>query len=283
MFTHGLIARRAAWMRRLAMSLTLAICMTPLAGLTPAQAQDTLTASTPVKSLLLFPASVDTGAGDGAAILAGPLDAAIKQRLDAVGAYSVLSYSRFLPAVRRGRLESDSGGLLSADVQPPFSQPGAFKVAALVGTDAFLLTRILSYSQDAATRRVTLAVTSRAYYSDTGAPVPGLSATVSGTAVPSAASDTDAYVEQGAVNDAAARIASALNATAPQTRVVTYQTHRKSGKGARTILAVAVLGALVYGIISGSHFGGGGNNGSSSGSVSSGGGVPGIPGIPGVP
>jgi hypothetical protein len=284
MYTHGFGQRRAAWMRRLAVSLTVALSVTPFAGLAPAaQAQGTLPSSLPVKSLLLFPASADTGAGDGAADLAAPLDAAIKLRLDLVGNYSLLTYTKFLPPVRRGLIESDSGGLTDADVAGPFDQARGLKIAGLVGTDAFLLTRILNYSQDPTTRRVTLVVSSRAYYSDTGLPVPGLSATVNGVAAPASASDSDADVQQGAVNDAAARITSALNAAAPQTHVAVARTHTSNGRGARTLLALGIFGALLYGIISGSHFGGGGGSSSSGGGSSSGGSTISVPAPPAVP
>ncbi len=287
MYTHGFGQCRAAWMRRLAVSLTLAVSFTPLAGLMPAaQAQGTLPASPPVKSLLLFPASADSGAGDTAAALAAPLDAAIKLRLNLVGSYSVLSYSKFLPAIRRGVIESDSGGLLPADTAAPFDQPRGLRLAGLIGSDAYLLTRIVSYSQDPTTRRVSLVVSSRAYYSDTGAPVPDLSATVNGVAAPTSAADSDADIQQGAVNDAAARVASALNAAAPQRHIFVASRSRRGGggQGARALLALGVLGALVYGIISGSRFGnnGGSGGGSSSVNTGGGGGIP-IPLPPGTP
>lgn len=275
MFTLGPLQRRAAWMRRLAVSLTFALGFLPFAGILPAAQAQGLTSPVTIKSILLFPSSASTDAGTGAADLTSALDDAIKLRLNLVGKYSVLSYTKFLPAVQRGLDESGDGGLTDADLQPPFTHDSAEKIASLVGTDAYMITTITSYKQDPATRHVTLGVATRVFYSQNGNPVPGLGGGFSGEAGPISASDTDANIQQGAINDAAARIASSLDAAAPQSApIVTRASQRgnSSSETTRDIIGGVLLVALVTAIINGSHFGGSGGGSSSSSSSSSSGG-----------
>jgi hypothetical protein len=286
MFTHGTLQRRASWMRRLAISLTLALGFSPIALLsTAAQAQGMAPSPPPVRSLLLFPASVLSSVTGVPSYIPGRLDDAIKLRLNLVGDYNAISYSKFLPSVQRALTESDSGGLVDADVEPPFDLAGAQKIAPLVGTDAFLMTTIESYTQDPTTRQVTILVNSDVYYSKTGDAVPGLGGTFSGTALPTSNTDSDADIQQGAINNVAARIVSSLNASAPQqAATVVHTSQRGSSKGAETVLAVVLTGLLAYAIINGSHIGGGGSS-SSSTSTSTSTGTPtgGVPSPPAAP
>lgn len=274
MFTHGFMKRRAAWMRRLAMSLTFALGLLPVISLAPAaNAQGTLPPTAPVRTILLFPASLGSAATNAPADLTTRLDDAIKLRLALVGNYSVTSYTRFLPSVQRALSESADGGLTDADVQPPFTNPGnAQRIAALVGTDSFMLATISSYSQDATTRHVSITVNAHVFYSQSGNLVQGLGIGVNGEAGPASASDSDLDIQQGAINDAAAKIASTLNnAAGPPKVVVATSSQRGSGRGAEYVLGAVLIGALVYAILSGSHFGGGSNNSSSGLAGSSGG------------
>lgn len=264
MFTHGFLQRRAAWMRRLAVSLTLALGFSPFAALLPAAQAQGLTPAPPVKSILLFPTAAATGAGAGADALTSALDDAIKLRLNLVGKYSVLTYTKFLPSVQRALSESGDGGLTDADVQPPFTHDNGQKIAALVGTDAFLINTITSYKQDPTTRHATVVVASRAFYSQTGQPVPGLGGIYSGEAGPTSANDTDTDIQQGAINDAAARITSSLNAAAPQSApIVSPVSQRGSSHTVRNVIGGLLLATLLVAIINGSHFGGGGSSSSS--------------------
>ena len=282
MFTPHSAPRRSPWARRLAALLTFALAFPPLSGLLPAAQAQTVpipASMTPggIKSILVFPAAASTAAataaGDASAALTAQLDAAIKLRLTSVNTYTVVTYTKFLPAVQRGLIEADAdNGLTDADVKAPFGAADlarAKKIAALVGTDAFLLTTIASYDQDATSRRVTLLVNSRLYDSRTGDAVPGMGGTFSGAAAPITASDTDAAIQQGAVNDAAGRIVSSLNAASPRATRVASNSQRGSDHGAQTALIVIIGAALLAAIISGSHFGGGGGGGGSSSSSSS--------------
>ena len=160
----------------------------------------------------------------------------------------------------------------------------AQKIAALVGTDAFLLTTISSYDQDATSRRVTLLVNSRLYDSRTGAALPGMGGTFSGAAAPIAASDTDAVIQQAAVNDAAGRIVSSLNAGSPRATLVAANSQRGSGHGAQTALIV-IIGAALWPPSSPAptSAAGGGGGSSSSSSSSSGSTSSGPPGVPPAP
>ena len=161
-------------------------------------------------------------------------------------------------------------GLTDTDVKTPFGGADlgrAQKVAAVVGTDAFLVTTIASYDQDATSRRVTLLVNSHLYDSQTGAT--GLGGTFSGAAAPTSTADTDAAIQQAAINDVAGRIVSALNGGSQRVAMVADTSQRGSSHGAQTALLVLLGGLLAYAIISGSHFGGGGGGGGSSSSSSS--------------
>ncbi|MBV9848833.1 MAG: hypothetical protein JO250_04015 [Armatimonadetes bacterium] len=280
MCTPASSLRRAPWARWLAALLTLALACPPLGLLLPtaaqAQAAPAPASTTPggVKSILLFPAATASAAGDTAASLTPRLDDAIKLRLNTVGVYTVTGFTKFLPAVQRALNEADAtSGLTDADIRTPFGPADvtrARKVATIIGTDAFLLTSVQSYSQDATSRRVTLLVNSRLYDSQTGAPLPGLGGVFSGTGAPTAASDTDEAIQQAAINDAAARIASSLNGASPHAqRVVAPTSQRGSNHDAQTALLVVLGGALLYAILNGSHFGGGGGGGSNSSSSSS--------------
>ena len=106
MFTPDSAPRRSPWARRLAALLTFALACPPLSGLLPAAQAQTVpvpASMTPggIKSILLFPAAASTAAataaGDATAALTAQLDAAIKLRLNNVGGYTIVTYTKFLP------------------------------------------------------------------------------------------------------------------------------------------------------------------------------------------
>ena len=288
MFTPHSSLRRAPWARRLAALLTLALVCPPLSTLLPAaQAQDIPVPATitpaGIKSILLFPSAAASGVAGLPPSLTAQLDDAIKLRVNTVGNYTATSFSKFNPSVQRSLNEADAtSGLTDADIKAPFGavdEARAQRVAVVIGTDSFLLTTVRSYDQDATSRRVTLLVNSTVYDTQTGQPVRSLGGTFSGSAAPTSASDTDANIQQGAVNDVAGKIASTLNAAVPHNQtIVAADSQRGSSHGAQKALLVVLGGALLYAILSGSHFGGGGGSSSGGGGSSSSSGPPGLPG-----
>lgn len=239
--------------------------------------------SGPIRTILLFPfsnaiAANGSSAGFSPEITGARVEDAIKMRLNVIGRYKANSFSPALPQIQRALQESGFDGLTETDVTPPYdNSQKAAKIAAQVGTDGFLIGTIETIKVNPTTRNVDLAVSASLYNSMTGSPVKVLA--VTGHGVSYNASDSPDNLLQIAINDAAGRIVSALNADnvkqAESLPPVDYVRGHKSNSG--SILLGILLATGIGFAISSSHHSNNNNGGGGGGTI------PPNPGSPGVP
>lgn len=255
--------------RVVACGLALTMLCPPSGGLLlAAQAQSPMTGSSmagraaAIKSVLLFPFTnnVPATANTGGASLddvSARLEDAIKLKLNVVGRFRATSYSRTLASVQRGLDEPK--GLTQDDITPPFDDPQkAGKIAGQVATDGYLTGTIESLKNDPATRKVSLTVTAGLYDTQTGAAVKTMALT--GYGISYNAADNPDMILQTAIDDAAGKIVSSLNALRNDKVITTVpESQRGHSNVGPTILIALLIGAAVYGL---SHRGGGGSSSS---------------------
>jgi len=241
----------------------------------------------PIRTILLFPFSNaipanGSSAGFSPEITGARVEDAIKMRLNVIGRYKANSFSPSLPQIQRALEESRVEGLTESDVTPPYDNAQkATKIAAQVGTDGFLLGTIETIKVNPTTRNVDLAVRASLYNSTTGATVKVLA--VTGHGVSYNAADAPDNLLQIAINDAAGRIVSALNAdNVKQAEVLppvdSVRGHKSNGG---SILLGILLATGIGFAISSSHHGS--NNGGGGGGTTPIGGGGGSGGPPAAP
>lgn len=295
-FAAAHTARRAvAWI------LTVAMLCAPLGVITAARAQAPVAATNNPTvngpalppslppflpdygsaSILLFPFNNDTNSADTDAVAAQVTDA-LRLRLNAVGAYKVTTYTKFLSPVQRALAD---GVLAQTDIAGPFDPQKGGKIAGQVGTNYYLTGAVESYTADAATRRVTVEVSADLRSTRTGNNIRTLAFT--GSSAPFSYSDTLDMVSQRAVDDAASKLAAALDEGRRTTSVLPSSQRGHSNAG-QVFLLTVLASALAFAVL---HNSGGGSSSSgstttttttSSGSGSSSSGSSGPPAPPGL-
>ncbi len=256
MFIHKVRPGR----RLLSGGLALLMLGSPAGGLlTSAHAADSVAYTTlpSASSILVFPFADNAGAS---ATAIGPqLDDAIKLRLNAIGAYKVTTYTKFLPSVQRASLDNvlSQDDLSKAGADPQVSG----KIAAQVATDDYLTGAVETYTADPVTRKVKMEVSADLRSTQTGASLRTIAFT--GEAAPVSSADTLQSVTQEAVNIVAGKIVASINSGQPAHSVMASSQRGHSSAGQKFLLGV-LASSLLIAILSNSH-GGGNNNGSSSG------------------
>ena len=254
--------------RTVACGLALTMLCPPSGGLIlAAQAQSPMTGyntapSVGVKSVLLFPftnnvPATDPTGGAGIDSVSARLEDAIKLKLNVVARYRATSYSRTMASVQRGLDEPK--GLTQDDITPPFDDPQkAGKIATQTATDDFLTGSIASLKNDPATRKVSLTVAAALYDTQTGAAVKTM--VVTGYGVSFNASDNPDALLQTAIDDAAGKIVSEMNALTNNRAVMTVaDSQRGKSNAGPTILALLLIGLGAYAL---SHRSSGGGSSS---------------------
>ena len=216
----------------------------------------------PIHTILMFPftsaLSASGGSVDGA-IVGAQVEDAIKMRLNVIGRYKADSFSPRLPQIQRAVSEAGVAGITETDIAPPYdtSQKGR-KLADEIATDGYLLGTVEALQTDPQTREVSLTVTATLYNTETGRAVKALAYT--GHGVSYSASDDPSALLQSAVNDAAGKVASALNAdtaqglpaaSAPDV-VARAAARHHSGIGA-VALGILVAAAIAIGVTASHH------------------------------
>lgn len=259
--------------------LALLLLCSPACGLlTAAHAADSipLITSPNASSILLFPFANNAGAS--AAAVGPQLDDAVKLRLNAIGAYKVTTYTKFLPSVQRAVVDNvlSQDDLSKAGADPQVSG----KIAAQAATDNYLTGAVETFTADPATRHVKMEVSADLRSTQTGAAVRTIAFT--GEAGPSSASETLDGVTQQAVSIVAGKIVASINSGLPAHSVMASSQRGHSSAGQKFLLGVLATSLLVA-ILSNSSHGGGSTNssGTTSGGTTSGGTTGG--GIPPVP
>lgn len=263
--------------------LSAGLALTLLCGpagrmLTPVHAADAVTNNAPsvVSSILLFPFANNAGAS--AAAVGPQLDDAIKLRLNAIGAYKVTSYTKFLPSVQRASVDNvlsqDDLSKASSDLQV------SGKIAAQVATDDYLTGAVETYTADPTTRKVKVEVSADLRSTQTGSALRTIAFT--GEAAPVSASDTLQTVTQQAIDTVAGKIVASINSGRSGHSVMAASQRGHSSAGQKFLIGV-LASSLLIAILSNSH-GSNGNNSSSGGPVTTGGtGTTGVGGVPPVP
>lgn len=273
MFIHHLRSGR----RLLSGGLALLMLCSPAGGLlTTAHAADVTTynSSPTLATILLFPFANNAGA---TASPVGPqLDDAVKLRLNAIGAYKVTSYTKFLPSVQRASVDNvlSQDDLAKAGADPQVSG----KIAAQVATDNYLTGAVETFTADPATRRVKMEVSADLRSTQTGASLRTIAFT--GEAGPASASDTLQTVTQKAVNIVAGKIVSSINSGHSEHSVMAASQRGHSSAGQKFLIGV-LASSLLIAILSNSH--GSSNNSNSGGTTTTGTTGTGGTGIPPVP
>lgn len=236
------LAKRSLAKRSLALALTLTLLCPPVGGLIgAAQAQEVPPAAPvapappsepapgatvripmapveagPINTILLFPfanaiPAAGTTGGFNPDLVGARVEDAIKMRLNVIGRYKANSFSPTLPQIQRALEESGVEGMTENDITPPYNdaQKGQ-KITAQVGTDGYLLGSVEAINADPTSRNVALTVSASLYSSATGGVVKSLA--VTGHGISYNATDQPDALLQIAINDAAGRIVSALNA-----------------------------------------------------------------------
>ncbi len=265
--------------RLLSGGLAVLMLCSPAGGLlTTAHAADAVTYNTSpsVSSILLFPFANNAGA---AAAAVGPqLDDAIKLRLNAIGAYKVTSYTKFLPSVQRASVDNvlSSDDLSKAGADPQVSG----KIAAQVATDDYLTGAVETYTADPATRKVKVEVSADLRSTQTGASLRTIA--FAGEAGPQSASDTLQTVTQQAVDIVAGKIVASVNSGRPEHSLMAASQRGHSSAGQKFLIGVLATSLLIA-ILSNSHSGGGSNSGGTTTTGTTGTTGIGIPPVPGPP
>lgn len=227
----------------------------------------------PIHTILLFPlannlAASGANSGFNPEVVGARVEDAIKMRLNVIGYYKADSFSPNLPQIQRALSEpnANEAGLTENDLTPPYDDSQkAQKIASQIGTDGYLLGTIEALHVDAATRNVSITVSTTLYNTATGSASKVLAFTGKGTSFN--ASDDPDNILQSAINDAAGHIVSTLNAGAPVDTHALKPVDSVRGHHDNTPLLWVILGAAVVGIaIASSHHGGGGGGSSNSGS-----------------
>jgi hypothetical protein len=212
-----------------------------------------------IHTILLFPftntmsASASANGFDGE-VVGAQVENAIKMRLNVIGRYKADSFSPTLPQMQRAVQDSGVAGITETDIAPPYdtSQKGR-KLADEIATDGYLLGTIDSITTDTQTRTVSVLVGATLYNTVTGTAVKTMAYT--GRGVSYNTTDNPEALLQSAVNDAAGKIVSALNADTSQGRIATVPdvrpTHR-SGVGP-VVLGVLLAAAIAIGITAAHH------------------------------
>jgi hypothetical protein len=232
-----------------------------------------------VHSVLVFPTAADEGdTGEGFHV-ASKLDKAIQFRLNTIGHLKVTYFSKHLASIERA-VDQDKS-LTDAQVSPPFDDAGkAGPVATMIGTDAYLVDRVESYTYDDATKKATIEVSANLYNTETGDGIAGIAVTGSGVGISN--SDEQLSITQYAINDAASQIVREVNDAASPVPTVTKHGSQigGTGKGAPFLLAILVGAAMVAAFNHSSSHGSSGSSSSGSGSSGGSGGPGPIPVIP---
>ena len=200
-----------------------------------------------LKSVLIFPASNDSGAPADTANIASLLDAAIKVRLDSVGRYKTTFYSPHLAAIDRAlsdRVLSDE------DLTGPFDDPAkAGHIAQQVDTEGFLTTTVEHFDSDPVAKTSTVEVSADLYDTASGNALKVFTVTGRGTAMGNG--DMSDAVNQQAINDAAGQIVRSLNVQAPVHPVVVTASQVGSAKhnSGQTALLAILGGAILYALL----------------------------------
>ena len=227
-----------------------------------------------VHSVLVFPTAPDEGdTGEGFHV-AHKLDQAIQFRLNTIGHLKTTYFTRHLSSIERA-VDQDKS-LVETQVSPPFDDASkAGPIATIVGTDAYLVDRVDSYTWDEATKKVTIEVSANLYDTQTGDGISGVA--VTGTGVGISNSDEEISITQYAINDAASQIVRSINdAASPVPRSSKHGSQIGSvGKGGSLLFAV-LAGAVLFAAF---NHGGSHSSSSSSTTTSTGPGSP--PGSPG--
>ncbi len=271
MFTQKVRSGR----RLLSGGLALLMLAGPTGGLlTVAHAADAVTYNTSpaVSSILLFPFANNAGT---TAVAVGPqLDDAIKLRLNAIGAYKVTSYTKFLPSVQRASVDNvlSQDDLSKAGTDPQI----AGKIAAQVATDDYLTGAVETYTADPVTRKVKMEVSADLRSTQTGVALRTIAFT--GEAGPLSASDTLQTVTQEAVNIVAGKIVASINSGRTDHFVMAASQRGHSSAGQKFLLGVLATSLLIA-ILSNSH----GSNNNSGGTTTVPTGSPGTSGPGGPP
>lgn len=261
--------------RLLSGGLALLMLAGPTGGLlTVAHAADAVTYNTSpaVSSILLFPFANNAGT---TAVAVGPqLDDAIKLRLNAIGAYKVTSYTKFLPSVQRASVDNvlSQDDLSKAGTDPQI----AGKIAAQVATDDYLTGAVETYTADPVTRKVKMEVSADLRSTQTGVALRTIAFT--GEAGPLSASDTLQTVTQEAVNIVAGKIVASINSGRTDHFVMAASQRGHSSAGQKFLLGVLATSLLIA-ILSNSH----GSNNNSGGTTTVPTGSPGTSGPGGPP
>lgn len=267
--------------RLLSGGLALLMLCSPAAGLlTTVHAADVTTYNTSpaISSILLFPFANNAGAT--AAAVGPQLDDAIKLRLDAIGAYKVTSYTKFLPSVQRASIDNvlKPDDLSKAGADPQI----AGKIAAQVATNDYLTGAVETYTADPVTRKVKVEVSADLRSTQTGASLRTIAFT--GQAGPVAASDTLQTVTQEAVNIVAGKIVASINSGHSDHYVMAASQRGHSSAGQKFLIGVLATSLLIA-ILSNSHGSSGNSNsgGTTTGTTgTTGTGIPPVPNPPTV-
>jgi len=197
-----------------------------------------------VHSVLVFPTANDGGDTADEFHVAQKLDQAIAFRLNTIGHLKITYFTRHLASVERA-VDQDKS-LTEPQVSPPFDDAGkASPVATIIGTDAYLIDRVESYTWDDTNKKATLEVSANLYNTETGDGIAGIA--VTGTGVGISNSDEQISVTQYAIDDAASQIVREVNDAASPAPTSTRQGSQigSVGKGASFLLALAA-GAVLY-------------------------------------
>jgi hypothetical protein len=196
-----------------------------------------------IRSILIFPFVND--AGDPGEAVAGRISDAVKLKLNLVGKLKATSYDHRLSSIERA---VNDQVLSRDDVDGPFTDPQkSGRIASQINTDGYLIGGLESLTVDPNSKKVTLEVTATLYDTQTSVAVRSLGFT--GTGVATSASEAQDAVLSDAVNDAASKIAAAINAGAPAAtgKTVVKESARggKSAGGSGVLLALLGAGLLI--------------------------------------
>ncbi|MGI4791687.1 MAG: hypothetical protein ACRYFS_22935 [Janthinobacterium lividum] len=213
----------------------------------------------PIHTILMFPfvngipASAPANGFNGD-IVGARVENAIKMRLNVIGRYKADSFSPTLPQMQRAVQDSGLEGISETDIAPPYdtAQKGR-KLADQVATDGYLLGTVESITTDTQSRTVSLLITATLYNTETGVAVKVLAA--SGHGISYNTVDDPAALLQSAINDAAGKVVSALNADTMQGRqaFVPDVRHRHRSNAGTIVLGVLLAAAIAIGITAAHH------------------------------